>query len=156
MREGFLERLPYGADPLPNPLHVPRTRNPRGTFRLPGLGINFFCVLPVKLTGIVVEEAGFPHRRFSHDAEGFPGYPQVSEPSFYSCLLAKFLDRRDKGLCGVVSTQGRDYPGFPGQGHGRHGHGQLVFEVDGDTPAASEIMALADEIDRLRIGRTTR
>lgn len=34
--------------------------------------------------------------------------------------------------------------------------GQLVFELDGDTPAAREIMAVADEIDRLRIGRTTR
>ena len=34
--------------------------------------------------------------------------------------------------------------------------GQLVFELDGDTPAAREIMAVADEIDRLRIGKTTR
>ena len=34
--------------------------------------------------------------------------------------------------------------------------GQLVFELEGDTPAAREIAALAEEIDRLRIGRTTR
>jgi len=32
--------------------------------------------------------------------------------------------------------------------------GRLVSELDDDTPAAREIAALADEIDRLRIGRT--
>ena len=32
--------------------------------------------------------------------------------------------------------------------------GRLVSELDGDTPAAREIAALADEIDRLGIGRT--
>ena len=34
--------------------------------------------------------------------------------------------------------------------------GRLVSELDDDTPAAREIAALADEIDRLRIGRTAR
>ena len=34
--------------------------------------------------------------------------------------------------------------------------GRLVAELDDDTPAAREISALADEIDRLRIGRTAR
>ncbi|QCI79825.1 cobyrinic acid a,c-diamide synthase [Hankyongella ginsenosidimutans] len=34
--------------------------------------------------------------------------------------------------------------------------GRLVAELDDDTPAAREITALADEIDRLRIGRTAR
>lgn len=32
--------------------------------------------------------------------------------------------------------------------------GRLVSELDDDTPAAREVAALADEIDRLRIGRT--
>ena len=34
--------------------------------------------------------------------------------------------------------------------------GRLVSELDHDTPAAREIAALADEIDRLRIGRAAR
>ena len=34
--------------------------------------------------------------------------------------------------------------------------GRLVSELDDDTPAAREIVALTDEIDRLRIGKTAR